>query len=57
VGYGDFLDENEGAWQAGAGLGLRYVTGLGPIRLDIGGPVMGDTGDGIQVYVGIGQAF
>lgn len=44
-------------WQAGAGLGLRYDTGVGPIRLDVATPVGGDTGDGVQIYVGIGQAF
>ena len=42
---------------AGAGLGLRYDTGLGPIRLDIAAPISGTTGDGVQFYVGIGQAF
>jgi translocation and assembly module TamA len=46
-----------GEWHSGAGLGLRYNTGVGPIRLDIATPTSGDTGDGIQVYVGIGQAF
>ncbi len=46
-----------GGWQAGAGLGLRYDTGLGPIRLDLGLPVGGHTGHGLQLYVGIGQAF
>lgn len=44
-------------WHAGAGLGLRYDTGFGPIRLDVASPVGGDTGDGVQIYVGIGQAF
>lgn len=44
-------------WHAGAGLGLRYATGVGPIRLDIAGPVGGKTGDGMQIYVGLGQAF
>lgn len=42
---------------AGAGLGLRYDTGFGPIRLDVAAPVAGDTGEGVQIYVGIGQAF
>lgn len=46
-----------GDWHAGAGLGLRYATGVGPIRVDIAGPVGGKTGDGIQIYVGLGQAF
>lgn len=44
-------------WQAGAGLGLRYATGVGPIRLDVALPVHGNTGHGVQVYVGLGQAF
>lgn len=46
-----------GEWQTGAGIGLRYDTGLGPVRLDIAAPVSGTTGDGVQIYVGIGQAF
>jgi translocation and assembly module TamA len=44
-------------FHAGAGLGLRYATGFGPIRLDVAAPVGGDTGKGVQIYVGIGQAF
>jgi len=46
-----------GQWQSGAGIGLRYKTGVGPIRVDIAGPVSGNTGDGVQFYIGIGQAF
>jgi translocation and assembly module TamA len=46
-----------GGWQAGAGLGVRYATPVGPIRLDLAAPVAGGTGDGIQVYLGLGQAF
>jgi translocation and assembly module TamA len=46
-----------GQSHAGAGLGLRYNTGFGPIRFDIAAPVSGETGDGLQFYVGIGQAF
>lgn len=42
---------------SGAGIGLRYRTPVGPIRFDIAAPVTGDTGDGVQFYVGIGQAF
>lgn len=42
---------------AGAGLGLRYDTGLGPIRLDVATPISGTTGDGVQIYVGLGQSF
>lgn len=43
----------------GAGIGFRYFTSFGPIRLDIAVPL--DKRDGIdddfQVYFGIGQAF
>ncbi len=46
-----------GDWHAGAGLGVRYDTGVGPIRLDVAAPVRGPNGGGVQVYVGIGQAF
>ena len=42
---------------SGAGIGLRYDTGFGPIRLDIATPVSGSTGDGTQIYVGLGQSF
>ena len=42
-------------WQAGAGLGVRYATGVGPVRLDLALPVR--SGDGLQVYLGLGQAF
>ncbi|MFC3614309.1 autotransporter assembly complex family protein [Lutimaribacter marinistellae] len=43
---------------AGAGLGVRYgLGGFGPLRLDLAYPVQGDTGDGLQFYIGIGQAF
>lgn len=56
VGAVDFFDDS-GDWHAGAGLGLRYNTGIGPIRLDVAGPIGGDTGEGVQIYIGIGQAF
>lgn len=46
-----------GAYHAGAGIGLRLNTGIGPIRFDLAVPVGGSTGKGAQVYVGIGQAF
>jgi len=43
---------------SGAGLGVRYdLGGFGPIRLDLAYPVGGTTGDGLQFYIGIGQAF
>ena len=56
VGAQDFFDDLSDS-HAGAGLGLRYETGFGPIRLDVAAPISGSTGKGAQVYVGIGQAF
>jgi translocation and assembly module TamA len=56
VGAFDFFDDL-GDSHAGAGLGLRYDTGIGPIRFDVAAPVSGDTGKGVQVYLGIGQSF
>lgn len=44
-------------WQAGAGVGLRYLTTIGPIRLDVAAPISGTTGNGLQLYVGLGQSF
>lgn len=44
-------------WHAGAGVGIRYATPIGPIRFDVAGPVGGDTGEGVQLYLGLGQAF
>ena len=49
-------NEADSDWQAGAGLGVRYATGIGPVRLDLALPVHGD-GKGLQVYVGLGQSF
>ena len=56
---GDTSDPfGEGEWHAGAGFGLRYNTGIGPIRLDIATPTTGDrAGERVEVYIGIGQSF
>lgn len=56
VSADDFFSSG-GAWHSGAGLGVRYKTPIGPIRLDVAAPVDGNTGNGVQVYLGIGQAF
>ena len=43
---------------SGAGIGLRYNTGIGPIRLDLATPVSGpEESSNFYIYVGIGQAF
>ncbi|MEM8731886.1 MAG: BamA/TamA family outer membrane protein [Pseudomonadota bacterium] len=57
VGPDSFISQDDPS-QGGAGLGLRYsLSGIGAIRVDLGLPVHGDTGDGLQFYIGIGQAF
>lgn len=46
------------SWQAGTGVGLRYRSPVGPIRLDLATPASGEDAFGaLQVYIGIGQAF
>jgi translocation and assembly module TamA len=42
----------------GAGMGVRYKTSFGPIRLDIGTPLNRRPGDGpVAIAVALGQAF
>ncbi|MFN4134581.1 MAG: autotransporter assembly complex protein TamA [Novosphingobium sp.] len=44
--------------KVGAGLGIRYETNFGPIRIDVGTPLNPSRGDArIGVYVALGQAF
>jgi translocation and assembly module TamA len=47
-----------GGLRIGAGAGLRYLTAIGPIRVDVGVPLNPQRGDpAYGLYVGIGQAF
>ena len=65
VGFADAGYVSEGAfgegdadWHAGAGVGVRYTTPFGPIRVDLATPVRGDdVGEEVFLYIGIGQAF
>ncbi len=42
----------------GIGAGIRYLTPVGPIRLDVAVPLSRGTGDpAVGIYVGLGQAF
>lgn len=44
--------------RVGAGVGFRYYSNFGPIRIDIGTPLNPQPGDSrIGVYVSLGQAF
>jgi len=45
-------------WQFGAGIGVRYYSSFGPIRIDVGTPLNPRAGDGpVAVTVSLGQAF
>ena len=45
-------------WQFGAGIGVRYYSSFGPIRIDVGTPLNPRASDGrIAVVVSLGQAF
>ena len=44
--------------RVGAGLGVRYYSSFGPIRVDVGTPINPQSGDPkVAVYVSLGQAF
>ena len=45
-------------FRIGAGVGVRYYSNFGPIRVDVGTPINPQPGDSrIAVYVSLGQAF
>jgi translocation and assembly module TamA len=47
-----------GNWHSGAGLGVRYDTGIGPIRFDVAAPVGTPLrAKNVKLYIGIGQSF
>lgn len=49
---------NFGDMRFGAGVGLRYVTSFGPLRIDAAIPLNRQSGDPrFGIYAGIGQAF
>lgn len=45
-------------WQFGVGVGARYYSSFGPIRIDVGTPINRQEGDSrVAVVVSLGQAF
>jgi translocation and assembly module TamA len=57
IGADAFPEDWDNA-HSGAGLGLRYKTPVGPLRVDVAVPVSGDTeADDYHLYIGIGQTF
>ena len=60
AGYVDAsaVPDFSGDLKIGVGAGLRYITGLGPIRFDVAVPLnRGPADPSVAFYVGIGQAF
>jgi translocation and assembly module TamA len=58
------LSPFHGELRFGAGVGVRYYTPIGPLRLDVAVPVQRRSGPGVQnpddafeIYIGLGQAF
>lgn len=48
----------QGTARVGVGVGIRYYTAIGPIRLDVAMPVNKQPGDdAFELYIGLGQAF
>ena len=48
----------QGTLRVGAGIGARYYTSIGPIRLDVAVPLNKPPGgDSFELYVGLGEAF
>jgi translocation and assembly module TamA len=66
-GFASFADAGQvsagsapfaGKLRVGVGVGLRYYTPIGPVRLDVAVPVNAPPGgDRFEVYLGLGQAF
>ncbi|MSU90652.1 BamA/TamA family outer membrane protein [Rhodobacteraceae bacterium 2CG4] len=54
----DEIPSGDSDLKAGVGIGGRFYTGLGPLRLDVATPLDRDNGESaVTFYVGIGQAF
>jgi len=52
--FPDFAD----GVKVGVGVGLRYYTGLGPVRLDVALPLEpGPDDPAFAIYAGLGQSF
>nr|WP_253949337.1 BamA/TamA family outer membrane protein [Mangrovicoccus sp. HB161399] len=58
VGADAWVDEDSN-YHSGVGLGVRYATPIGPIRVDIATPYQGPEKEfsRVDLYIGVGQAF
>lgn len=57
--FADSVPASDEELQWGVGLGFRYFTGIGPLRVDVAVPVNKREGidDNFQFYISLGQAF
>jgi translocation and assembly module TamA len=57
-GGGSGTVADKAAWRLGVGVGARYYTVIGPVRVDVALPLVRQPGSqGYGLYIGIGQAF
>ncbi|SLN12291.1 Translocation and assembly module TamA precursor [Pseudoruegeria aquimaris] len=57
IGPESYITEDY-VYHSGIGVGVRYKSPIGPLRVDLGYPLEGDDENGdIKIYIGIGQAF
>ena len=56
--YNDLLSETK-ELRYGAGIGVRWFTTIGPLRVDVAYPLNPDSGqvERTQFYISLGQAF
>jgi translocation and assembly module TamA len=67
IGAAAFIDAGQvaegsapfaGRLEEGAGVGARYYTAIGPIRVDLAVPINPiPHGDSFEIYLGLGEAF
>lgn len=57
--YNDFAADTDRTLRYGAGVGLRWFTGIGPLRADFAFPLnpAPDQVERVQFYISLGQAF